>query len=122
MLLAIPGAAAVAQSTSTGSEARPGSTTPSTESRIGGRGGFGRRTARPTVRRTRPAQRRPVRRRPIFGNGFFGSVLRFLGIAYLVNLLFGWGPGGGSPLGLLIVLGVILWLATRRRRRRPLYY
>ena len=123
LLLAMPGTAAVAQSTtSTGSQAAPGGTTPNTESRIGGRGGFGRRTARPTVRRTRPAQRRPVRRRPILGTGFFGSVLRFLGIAYLVNLLFGWGPGGGSPLGLLIVLGVILWLATRRRRRRPLYY
>ena len=124
LLLAIPGTAAIAQSTtSSGSQAAPGSATPSNESRIGGRGGFGRRT-RPTVRRTRPSTgaRRPTTRRPLFGRGFFGSVLRFLGIAYLVNLLFGWGPGGGSSLGLLIVFGVILWLATRRRRRRPLYY
>jgi len=125
LALAVPAGAALAQSTTTtGPQARPGSTTGANESRIGGgRGGsFGR--SRPTVRRSRPANRaRPAqRRRPIFGGGFFGSALRFLGIAYLVNLLFGWGPGGGSPLGLLIVLGVILWFATRRRRRRPLYY
>jgi hypothetical protein len=37
-----------------------------------------------------------------------------------VNVLFGWGPGG-SPLGLLIVFGVILWLVMRPRRGRPLY-
>jgi hypothetical protein len=130
LVLALPAGAAVAQSTTaTGSQARPGGTTPSNESRIGGRGGgFGRRSARPTIRRSRPntGARRPTTRRqtrrPLLGRGFFGSVLRFLGIAYLVNLLFGWGPGGGSPLGLLIVLGAILWLATRRRRRRPLYY
>jgi len=128
LVLALPAGAAIAQSTtSTGSDARPGSTTPANESRIGGRGGFGR-SARPTIRRSRPntGARRPTTRRqtrrPLFGHGFFGSVLRFLGIAYLVNLLFGWGPGGGSPLGLLIVLGVVLWLATRRRRRRPPYY
>src|SRR4051812_9611325 len=93
------------------------------EARIGGRGFgrsgrspiFGRR--RPSVRR--PAVRRPINRRPLFRHGFSGSVLRALGIAYLVHMLFGWGAGGGSPFGLLIVLGVILWLATRRRRRRP---
>jgi hypothetical protein len=98
----------------------------SNEARIGGRG-FGRagrggifgRSRRPSVRR--PAVRRPVNRRPLFRHGFFGSVLRALGVAYLVHMLFGWGPGGGSPFGLLIVLGVVLWLATRRRRRRPAY-
>jgi hypothetical protein len=66
--------------------------------------------------------RRPINRRPLFRHGFFGSVLRALGIAYLVHMLFGWGPGGGSPFGLLIVLGVVLWLATRRRRRPSAYY
>jgi hypothetical protein len=81
---------------------------------------FGRRARRGAGRQ--PAAPRQARRRPLFGQGFFGSVLRALGIAYLIHLLFGWGPGGGSPLGLLIVLGVILWLATRRRRRRPLPY
>jgi hypothetical protein len=123
LALALPAGGAIAQSpTTTGPEGRPGGgATPSTESRIGGRrgGGFGR-SARPTTRRSRPgarpSQRRPARRRPAFPGGFLGSVLRFLGIAYLVNLLFGWGPGG-SPLGLLVVLGAILWLVTRRRRR-----
>jgi hypothetical protein len=99
------------------------------QARIGGRG-FGR-SGRPTFgsRRPsfgRPAVRRPIRRpirRPFFGrHGFFGSVLRALGIAYLVHLLFGWGAGGGSPFGLLIVLAIVLWLATRRRRRRPVYW
>ena len=122
----LPTAAVAAQAATTGGQTRPGATTPSTESRIGGRGGFGgrsgfrRRSSRPRVNRTRPARRRQPRR-GVFPGGFFGSVLKFLGFAYLLNLLFGWGPGG-SPLGLLIVLGVILWLVTRRRRRRPLYY
>jgi hypothetical protein len=95
------------------------------EARIGGRGfGRGGRSPifgprRPSVRR--PAVRRPLTRRPLFRHGFFGSVLRALGIAYLVHMLFGWGAGGGSPFGLLIVIGVVLWLATRRRRRRPAY-
>src|SRR4051794_21905809 len=96
------------------------------QARIGGRGFgrsgrspiFGRR--RPSVRR--PAVRRPINRRPLFRHGFFGSMLRALGIAYLVHMLFGWGAGGGSPFGLLIVLGVVLWLATRRRRRRPAHW
>jgi hypothetical protein len=124
LAFALPSAVAVGQSTTTDRQTRPGATTPSNQSRIGGRSGFGRRTTRPRVTRSRPARpsRRRQTRRPLFGSGFFGSVLRFLGIAYLVNLLFGWGPGGGSPLGLLIVLGVILWLASRRRRRPPLYY
>ena len=95
------------------------------QARIGGRG-FGR-SGRPTFGSRRPSFRRPAVRRPIrrplFGrHGFFGSVLRALGIAYLVHLLFGWGAGGGSPFGLLIVLGIVLWLATRRRRRRPVYW
>jgi hypothetical protein len=100
-------------------------TAPATnESRIGGRGFGSRRptfrTRRPSARR--PGIRRPVRRRPLFGwHGVFGGFLRFLGIAYLVNLLFGWGPGG-SPLGLLLVLAVVFWIATRRRRRRPVPY
>jgi hypothetical protein len=93
------------------------------EARIGGRG-FGRRPSfgsrRPSARR--PTIRRPVRRRPLFRHGFFGSVLRALGIAYRVHLLFGWGGGGGSPLGLLLVIGFVWWLVTRRRRRRAVYW
>jgi hypothetical protein len=70
----------------------------------------------------RPRARVPYRRayRPSPFRGFFGGILKMLGIAYLAHLLFGWG-GGGSPFGLLILLGVILWLATRRRRR-PAYW
>jgi Flp pilus assembly protein TadB len=93
------------------------------EARIGGRG-FGRRptfsSRRPSARR--PTIRRPIRRRPLFRHGFFNSVLRALGIAYLVHLLFGWGAGGGSPLGVLLVIGIVWWLVTRRRRRRPVYW
>jgi hypothetical protein len=100
------------------------SSTGANEARIGGRGFGSRRptfrTRRPSVRR--PSVRRPIRRRPFFGwHGVFGGFLRFLGIAYLMNLLFGWGPGG-SPFGLLLVLLVVVWLATRRRGRRPTYY
>jgi len=130
VLLAVPAVPAAAQSASTTPGAQSGAPT-SYEARLGGRSGFGRsafgRRSRPTFGRARPSVRRPaarrsIRRRPLFRHGFFGSVLRALGIAYLVNLLFGWGPGGGSPFGLLIVLGLIFWLATRRRRRPPLYY
>jgi hypothetical protein len=117
---------AAAPPTAAAATAKPGPGA-ANEARIGGRGfgGSGRggifgRSRRPSVRR--PAVRRPINRRPLFRHGFFGSVLRALGIAYLVHMLFGWGAGGGSPFGLLIVLGVILWLATRRRRRRPAYW
>jgi hypothetical protein len=48
--------------------------------------------------------------------GLGGSILRALGIAYLVHMLFGWG-GGGSPFGLLLIAGLIVWLVMRRRRR-----
>jgi hypothetical protein len=75
-----------------------------------------RTTYRP---RTRFAPRRPVRRSPSFrrlGRG----ILQALGIAYLVNLLFGWGPGG-SPFGLLLLLGIVVLLVSRARRRRHAY-
>jgi hypothetical protein len=48
--------------------------------------------------------------------GLGGSILRAIGIAYLFHLFFGWG-GGGSPLGLLFIAGLIVWLVTRSRRR-----
>jgi hypothetical protein len=84
--------------------------------------GFGRGFgARPSTRvRSRSPLRRPARarrplRRPGFGHAA-RNILRFLGIAWLVHALFGWGAGG-SPFGLLLVLAVVAWIATRRRRR-----
>jgi uncharacterized membrane protein len=82
---------------------------------------FGYRSYRraPVYRgRARTPYRHSYRRSPF--HGFFGGVLRALGIAYLVHLMFGWGAGG-SPFGLLLLAAVILWLVTRRRRR-PAYW
>jgi hypothetical protein len=84
------------------------------QARFGGARGFGRSTYRSRPRYT-PATR--FRARPHLGRHLFRGVLQALGIAYLAHLLFGVGAGGGSPLGLLIVLGLLLWMATRRRRR-----
>jgi hypothetical protein len=69
--------------------------------------------------RSRPYRRPYARsyRRP----SLFRGVLRALGVAYLVHLLFGWGPGGGSPFGLLLIAAFVLWLFTRSRRRRLAY-
>nr|MBA2637986.1 hypothetical protein [Solirubrobacterales bacterium] len=50
--------------------------------------------------------------------GFGGTVLRALGFAWLFSALFGWGGGGGSPWPLLLILGLVLWLVVRSRRRR----
>jgi Flp pilus assembly protein TadB len=123
-LLAITPMAGLAAVPAGAATARKAATTGANEARLGR--GFGRSSRptfgsrRPSVRR--PTVRRPIRRRPLFRHGFFGSVLRALGIAYLVHLMFGWGAGGGSPLGLLLVIGFVVWLMTRRRRRRPAYW
>lgn len=76
--------------------------------------GYGRRYGTP--RRT---YGRPYRRG--IGRGFFGGVLKALGIAYLFHMLFGWGSGGGSPIMLFVLLGLFMWFVTRRRRR-PQYF
>src|SRR5215213_5498011 len=92
----------------------------SDQSRLGR--GFGRRS--PSIgTRPRTRTRSPYRaRRPFTARRFFGGVLKALGLAYLFNMLFGWGPGG-SPFGLLLLGALVLFLVTRRRRiRRPLYY
>ena len=90
------------------------------QSRLGR--GFGRRS--PSVgTRPRTRARSPYRaRRPFTARRFFGGVLKALGLAYLFNLMFGWGAGG-SPFGLLLLAAIVLFFVTRRRRvRRPMYY
>jgi hypothetical protein len=94
------------------------------QARLGFGRSFGRGTYRsrprlaPTSRRYRPS---PYRARPHFGRRIFRGVLQALGIAYLAHMLFGWGAGGGSPFGLLLVLGLILLMVSRHRRRRVVY-
>jgi hypothetical protein len=82
-------------------------------------GGFRARPSFGSRYRSRPYRRPYARsyRRP----SLFRGVLRALGVAYLVHLLFGWGPGGGSPFGLLLIAAFMLWLFTRSRRRRLAY-
>jgi hypothetical protein len=86
----------------------------------GSRGGFGRwtRSTRPRSTSTRTsAQRRAASRRAAVRRRSIGrSILQALGIAFLLNALFGWGAGG-SPIGLLLVLAFVVWLVTRRGRR-----
>jgi hypothetical protein len=90
---------------------------PTTQARFGGRG-FGRRV--PVFRpRTRYGYRPAYRRSPF--HGLFRGVLRAIGLAYLFHVLFGWGAGG-SPVGLLLLGAFVLWLATRARRRRRVYW
>ena len=81
-----------------------------------GRGTGYRSSARSRYGRSRSNRRASRPYRPRVGH-FFGNVLRALGIAYLFHMIFGWGGGGGSPFGLLIVLALITWMFTRRRRR-----
>src|SRR5215212_348331 len=92
------------------------------QARIGGRGfgtGFGRRS--PVVRGRPGVASRRVRNAPSMRRVGRG-ILQALGIAYLAHLLFGWGAGG-SPLGLLLLAGIVFWMVTRaiRRRRPPAY-
>ncbi len=79
----------------------------------GSRGGFGSRSRSVSPRAT--ARQRAARRAR--NRSVASSVLRFLGIAWLASVLFGIGSGG-SPLGLLLVGAVVLWLVTRSRRAR----
>jgi uncharacterized membrane protein len=81
------------------------------QARLGSRGPVFRSRYRT---RTRSPYTRSYSRRSPF-RGFFGGVLKALGIAYLFHLMFGWGAGG-SPFGLLLLAAIVLWLTTRRRR------
>jgi hypothetical protein len=112
------------------SAAAAGANAAPTQARLGGGRSFGggvrsfRSPSRYGSRYRAPASRYRSAsryRRPGFWHGAGGSVLRALGIAYLLHLAFGFGPGGGSPLGLFLVVGLVLWLATRRRMRRAYY-
>jgi uncharacterized membrane protein len=108
--LAVALAPAPAPAAVRGPDARP----QTSQARLGGFR-FGRRA--PVYRsryRSRGLFRPGYRRSPL--HGFFRGVLRLVGIAYLMHLMFGWG-GGGSPFGLLLLGALVLWLFTRRRRR-----
>ena len=116
LAVAVPATAAAAPRTVTKSAAQ----VETQQSRLGG-------GLRAGARRPALGARSRYRSRPPYGNryrrpgsGFFGGVLRALGLAYLFHALFGWGSGG-SPLGLLLLAGLVLLLVTRTRRRRPLY-
>jgi hypothetical protein len=108
--LAVASAPSPAHAVVRGSDARP----QTAQARLGGFR-FGRRAP---VYRSRYRSRSPFRpayRRSPF-HGFFRGVLRLVGIAYLMHLMFGWGAGG-SPFGLLLLGALVLWMFTRRRRR-----
>ena len=113
------GAAPAAAATATPSGAPVGVVKVNQARFFGGGRGFGRSTYRSRPRYT-PAsryRRSPFRTRPHFGRRLFRVFLQALGIAYLAHMLFGLGAGGGSPFGLLLLLGIVLWFVTRRRRR-----
>src|SRR5919107_3402651 len=74
--------------------------------------GFGRRSPSFGSRSRYPSPRRAYRRPGLGGGRFFRGVVQFLGLAFLFNMLFGWGAGG-SPLGLILLVGIVVWLATR---------
>jgi hypothetical protein len=84
--------------------------------------GFGRARPASRYRGTRSPYTRPYARRSPF-HGFGGTILKALGIAYLFHALFGIGAGGGSPLGLLLLVALLAYVVgrTRGRPRRPSY-
>ena len=106
----------------TATAASPGSTAPAAALDTSGRAALAARGFRSRPR-TAPARRYApsrYRSRPVTGRRLFRGVLQALGIAFLVNMLFGWGAGG-SPLGLILLIGLVLWFVTRSRRRRMAY-
>ena len=89
--------------------------------RIGGRGfSRPRYTTRYRSPYRSPARYRRAYRSPFHGLG--GAILKGLGLAYLFHAVFGWGAGGGSPFGLLILVAILAYLVGRARRPRwPAY-
>jgi predicted lipid-binding transport protein (Tim44 family) len=90
--------------------------------------GLGRRSpsfgTRPRARSHYPSRYRTrTSRRPRRGFGHVvGGVLKALGVAYLFHMLFGWGAGGGSPFGLLLLIALLAYAVGRTRGRRPMRY
>jgi hypothetical protein len=84
--------------------------------------GFGTRRSPSLGSRYRSPSRYSRYRRPFGARHFFGGVLKALGVAYLFHMMFGWGAGGGSPFGLLLLAAIVLFVVSRLRRRRALYY
>lgn len=78
-----------------------------------GGGSFGRRTS-PSYRY--PRTYRPGYRTRRRGGGFF----RGLFTGWLLSHFLG-GYGFGLPIFPILLVGVVLWLTSRRRRRRPSY-
>jgi hypothetical protein len=98
--------------------AAPGATTVQVQkSRLGGGFRTARRPSFGSRYRSRPYARPRSYRRP----SLFRGILQALGLAYLFHMLFGLGSGGGSPFGLILVIGFVFWLVTRMRRRRYAY-
>jgi hypothetical protein len=87
------------------------------------RGGFRNRRRAPQTPAQRRAQQRAAQQRNRTLRRAGRTVLRVLGIAFLLHLLFGIGAGG-SAWGLLVLAGLIALfvLARRRRRDRGLAY
>lgn len=123
-VLFAPGSApAAGNAVLTGAAGSPASLSLPTTPLAARRGG-GFRT-RPRINPNRPGTRsRPVTRRRDTNRAFRSftrTLLQALGIAFLLNMLFGIGAGG-SPLGLLLLFGIIALFVVSRRRRRAAYY
>ena len=87
---------------------------------VRGGGGFrSRPRINPSTRNRPVARRNPNTARAM--RDFSRAILRALGIAFLLSFLFGIGSGG-SPLGLLLLLGIIALVVVSRRRRRQYSY
>ena len=88
-----------------------------TAARFGARS-FSRPRYAPRSRYPSSSYRRSYRRVSPF-RGLGGGILKALGIAYLVHAIFGWGAGGGSPFGLLLLVAIVAYVVGRARSRRP---
>lgn len=114
LLVGAPAALPVPASAAAPSKASAAGHGAVTEARFGGGRGFGLRS--------RPRYSYPRGSYPRYRTrGLERGIVRGLGIAFLLHALFGYGTGG-SPIGLLLVFGVILWLVSRRRRRGRFAY